>query len=77
MANLLVCNVEDEVVEALKARSGRKGVSAEEEHRRILREALLTPKKKSLSEILTMIPAVGDDEDFIRVQDDGSRNVFD
>lgn len=77
MANLLVRNVEQEVVEALKARSGKRGVSAEEEHRRILREALMMPKKKSFSEVLMMIPGVGEDEDFARIQDDGSRNVFD
>ena len=77
MANLLVRNVEDEVVEALKARSGQHGISAEEEHRRILREALLLPKRKSFSEVLMQIPGVGEDEGFVRAQGDGARNVFD
>ena len=77
MANLLVRNVEDEVVQALKARSGKHGVSAEEEHRRILRDVLLMPRKKSLSEVLVMIPNVGKDEDFVRVQEENSRDVFD
>ena len=77
MANLLVRNVEDEVVQALKARSGQHGISAEEEHRRIFRSALLMPRKKSLAEVLLTIPNVGEDEDFSRVQNGESRNVFD
>ena len=77
MPNLLVRNIENEVVEALKARSGQHGISAEEEHRRILRSALLMPRKKSLAEVLITIPNVGEDEDFSRVQNGESRNVFD
>ena len=77
MANLLVRNVEDEVVEALKARSGQHGVSAEEEHRRILRSALLRPRRKSFAEVLSTMPDVGQDKDFERVQDDPSQDVFD
>lgn len=77
MANLLVRNVEDEVVEALKARAGLHGISAEEEHRRILREALLVPRRKSLAEVLMAIPNVGSDDDFARVQDGDSKHVFD
>jgi plasmid stability protein len=76
MANLLVRNVEDDVVDALKARSGKHGVSAEEEHRQILRAALLKPRKKSFSEVLSAIPNVGDDQDFARVQDGDVKNVF-
>jgi plasmid stability protein len=77
MANLLVRNVEAEVVEALKARSGKHGVSAEEEHRRILRAALLKPRKKSFAEALLAIPDVGEDRDFQRVQVNERRHVFD
>ena len=77
MANLLVRNVEEEVVDALKARSGRHGVSAEEEHRKILRSALLKPRKKSFSEALLDIPNAGEEQDFARVQDRGTDNVFD
>ncbi len=77
MANLLVRNVEAEVVEALKARSGKHGVSAEEEHRRILRAALLKPRRKSFTEALRAIPDVGEDADFQRVQDDERKGVFD
>lgn len=77
MPNLLVRNIENEVVEALKARSGQHGISAEEEHRRILRSVLLMPRKKSLAEVLITIPNVGEDEDFSRVHNGESRNVFD
>ena len=77
MANLLVRNIDDEVVEALKARSGRHGLSAEEEHRRILRAALLGPRRKSFAEVLRSIPSVGEDADFERPQDDVAADVFD
>ena len=77
MANLLVRNVEDEVVNALKARCGTHGISAEEEHRRILRAALLGPRKKDLTDALSAIPNVGRDEDFERVQAETVKNVFD
>jgi plasmid stability protein len=77
LANLIVRNVEDEVVKALKAQSGKNGISAEEEHRRILRRALLKPRQKSFAEALVAIPGVGKDEDFERVQDDRTVDVFD
>lgn len=64
MANLLVRNVEDEIVTALKARAGQHGISAEEEHRRILQQALLGLKKKSFTQALKAIPNVGEDADF-------------
>lgn len=77
MANLLVRNVENEVVSALKARSGRHGVSAEEEHRKILRSALLKPRVKSFAEALLAIPNVGEDQDFSRGRDGSPNDVFD
>ncbi len=76
MANLLVRNVEDEVVDKLKARSGRHGISAEEEHRRILRRALLGPKKKSFDEVLAAMPNVGEDDDLKRIQKESADDVF-
>ncbi|MCB1094086.1 MAG: DNA-binding protein [Verrucomicrobiae bacterium] len=42
MAQLLVRGLEDSLVSKLKRRAAEHGVSAEEEHRRILREVLLT-----------------------------------
>lgn len=68
MANLVVRNVDDAVVEALKARAGRRGISAEAEHWRILAQALCKPKKKSLAQVLTKIPPVGKDSDFKRLK---------
>ena len=41
MAQLLVRNISDELVKALRLRAAEHGVSAEEEHRQILAEALV------------------------------------
>ncbi len=76
MANLVVRGIDEEVVLALKLRAGQHGLSAEEEHRRILKSVLLTPRKKSFTEILQSIPNVGTDADFERVQDAKPKNVF-
>lgn len=40
MAQLLVRNIPDELAKSLKRRAAEHGVSAEEEHRRILSDAL-------------------------------------
>ncbi len=76
MANLMVRNVNDDVVRALKARAGLDGISAEAEHRKILEEALLKPKRKSFADILQDIPMVGEGSDFERIQDKDARDVF-
>ena len=76
MANLVVRNIDEEIVKALKARAGKLGISAEAEHRRILEEALIKPKKKTFAQILLSIPNVGDDSDFKRTQDDKASDVF-
>jgi plasmid stability protein len=76
VGNLTVRNVDDDIVKALKLRAGALGVSAEAEHRRILKTALLTPKKRSFSEALMAMPNVGIDADFARVQDNKDNNVF-
>jgi antitoxin FitA len=76
LANLIVRNVDDAIVMALKARAGLEGISAEAEHRKILAMALLKPIKKNFAEVLRSIPNVGVDSDFDRVQDDGDKNVF-
>jgi plasmid stability protein len=79
MANLVVRNLEQRIVDALKQRAARHGRSAEAEHRAILEEVLLgTPKKKSFAEALAAIPNVGRDEDFERLEDaDEDAHVFD
>ena len=64
MAQLIVRELEDSVVRALKVRAAKKGVSAEAEHRAILREVLLRRSSRSFKEALLAIPNVGDDSDF-------------
>lgn len=76
MANLIVRNIDDAIVNALKQRASRHGVSAEAEHRRILAQVLLRPARKSFAEVLSLIPNVGNDSDFERVQDDTAPDVF-
>ena len=69
MAQLIVRKLEPEVVARLRERAGRKGRSVEEEHRAILREALLgeaDPPQMSFEQYLREMPDVGDDEDFAR-----------
>jgi antitoxin FitA len=62
--NLIVRNVDQEVVKALKELAARNGRSAEAEHRAILEAALRRPRKRSFSEVLASIPNVGRDSDF-------------
>ena len=52
----------------LKELAGQHGVSMEEEHRRILRNALLGigAKQRSFKDALLAMPSVGKDEDFGR-----------
>lgn len=73
VANLIVRNVDDAIAKALKVRASRHGVSAEAEHRLILEEALLKPKKRPLVDVLREIPPVGRDEDFERRQNDNDK----
>ena len=76
MASLVVRNIDEQLVKALKAQAGLNGVSAEAEHRKILESALLAPQKLSLAETLRSIPNVGEDSDFERQQQDGAASVF-
>ena len=64
MANLVVRNLDQRIVDALKQRAAQHGRSAEAEHRALLEELLLKPKGKSFAEVLAAIPDVGRDEDF-------------
>jgi plasmid stability protein len=64
MAQLIVRELEEAVVRALKLRAAKKGVSAEAEHRAILREALLRRSSRSFKEALLAMPDVGTDADF-------------
>ena len=76
MANLIVRNIDDAIVQALKQRASRHGVSAEAEHRKILEQVLLHPPQKTFAEALRLIPNVGTDTDFERLQDDSAPDVF-
>ena len=76
MAQLVVRNLDQAIVDALKKRAASHGHSAEAEHRAILSEALLKPKKKSLAEVLASMPDVGKDEDFERLEEHQGDDVF-
>lgn len=71
MANLVVRNLDDALVQSLKERAAAHGRSAEAEHREILAKALRRPQRRSFAEVLMAMPNVGDDADFARVEDDG------
>jgi antitoxin FitA len=74
MAQLIVRNIDEDLVKRLKRRASRAGRSAEEEHRRILREALaLDDVASSLKSLLSDIPEVGTNRDFRRSRDRGRR----
>jgi antitoxin FitA len=71
MANLIVRDIDESLVRALKQRAARHGRSAEAEHREILASVLRRPRRRHLAEVLAAVPDVGRDEDFARVDDAG------
>jgi len=74
VGQLIVRNVDDELIHALKMRAAQKRRSAEAEHREILREALASRRKrKTLKDALLDMPSVGDDADFERPRDFGRK----
>ena len=68
MPDLVVRKLEPEIIEALKQRAAKNGRSAEAEHREILRDVLLMPRRRSFVDVLRSMPNVGEDADFERVQ---------
>jgi plasmid stability protein len=66
MAQLMVRNLEEALVRALKKRAEKHNRSAEQEHREILKSVLLGPKRRSLAEVLATMPNAGDERDFAR-----------
>lgn len=62
--NLVVRNVEKEIAVALKQLAAAHGRSAEAEHREILKSVLQRPKRRSVAEVLSSMPNVGEDADF-------------
>jgi len=75
MAQLIVRQVEERVVKKLKARARLHGVSMEEEHRRILREALLgkAEKRPSFRDYLLEMHDIRADSIFDRAKDKGRK----
>ncbi|QUN32403.1 DNA-binding protein (plasmid) [Cupriavidus sp. KK10] len=71
MANLLVRNVDEALVQRLREAAAAHGRSAEAEHREILAKALSGTKRKSFAEVLMSMPNVGEDADFARIDDVG------
>jgi len=64
MGQLIVRNIEDDIVRALKRRAAKQGRSAEAEHREILREVLREEQTRpSFKSFLLSMPDVGRDED--------------
>lgn len=71
---MIVRNVDEALVRALKMRAARKRSSAEAEHRQILREALLPGRgRRTLKDALLQMPDAGDDGDFERPRDRGRK----
>jgi plasmid stability protein len=70
MAQLMVRNLTEDLVKALKQRAAKHNRSAEQEHREILQAALHGPRRRPLAEILGTMPDVGQDQDFVRKQSD-------
>jgi plasmid stability protein len=75
VAQLIVRDLDDRLVRALKERAARAGRSAEAEHREILRDALAPRRRHKLpfNDFLRTIPDAGDDADFERVRDHGRK----
>ncbi|MEJ2767932.1 FitA-like ribbon-helix-helix domain-containing protein [Mycetohabitans sp. B46] len=76
MANLLVRNVDEALVQRLRERAAAHGRSAEAAHREILAKALWKPQRKTFAEVLMGMPNVGRGADFARVDDDEAARVF-
>lgn len=66
MAQLVVRNLDNDIVQSLKQRAAAQNCSAEEEHRKILQAALRGPKRRSFGDVLAAMPNVGEDADFMR-----------
>ncbi len=70
MPSLVVRNLDETIINALKQRAVDHHRSTEAEHRAILAEVLLKPPRKSFAEALASIPNVGNDADFQRLNDE-------
>jgi len=79
MSQLVVRNIEESVVRKLRTRAAQEGVSMEEEHRRILRAALLGRRKRAgtFADHLMAIPpaAANEPPDLFKRQRDLPREI--
>jgi plasmid stability protein len=74
VGQLIVRNVDDELIRALKVRAAQNRRSAEAEHREIRREALKSGRlRKPFNDALLEMPAVGADGEFERLRDFGRK----
>ncbi len=72
MAQLLVRNISDALAKTLKQRAAEHGISAEEEHRRILQEALAGSDEEANRATVSRLLAFGTGE-----TDDSNDWLFD
>jgi plasmid stability protein len=76
MAQLVVRKLEETILQELRKRAAKAGVSMEEEHRRILREALKGSRKAgSFKEHLLSIPSGDQDGIFDRERTPNRRRL--
>ena len=68
MARLIVGGLPEWIVRALAHCAAKRKRTVEQEHREILRAALVGPRKVHLAGVIDAIPNVGRDEDFARSQ---------
>ena len=68
MPSLVVRNLDEAIINALKQRAVEHQRSTEAEHRAILVEVLLKPPRRIFAEALANIPDAGTDADFQRVK---------
>lgn len=77
MAQLLVRDIDEALVLKLKRHAVAHGVSAEEEHRRILKEALLKPQSATPSLIEFLLSPQGEVAPEVELELPRSRQVED
>lgn len=78
MPCLVVRNLDESIINALKERAVKHHRSTEVEHRAILVEELMKPQRKSFAKALASMPVAAMDTDFQRVNDDTRKsNVSD
>lgn len=70
VAQLIVRDLSEDLVKALKQRAAKRNRSTEQEHREILQSVLRSPKRRHLADVLAAIPNVGEQSDFGREQTD-------